>query len=115
MEVEPAAQTRAELEVDLVAGHAGRDELVEPELLAQHQLDIRHGAREPGALEAVRQPDAPAAGLGVEERVADRERDLVAHRGRALGVAVEEDVVGHGFTARTSRKQGSRRQRATWG
>ncbi len=35
------------------------------------------------------------ADLDVEERVADGERDLVAQGGRALGVGVDQDVVGH--------------------
>ena len=44
-------------------------------------------------LEHVGEDDAPAARLGVGERVADRQRDRVAHVRRPLRVAVDEEVV----------------------
>ena len=90
------------LERELVWRQALGDQLVAPDRVGEHELDVGHGAGEALVLEAVREHDALAAHLDVEERVADRERYLVAHGRRALGVGVDQDVVGHAAGRRIS-------------
>src|SRR4029450_12342144 len=71
------------------------DQVVEAELVGQEELGVGHGPLDAGALEDGGQDDPPAVALHVENRVADRHRDLVAQLRRALRVAVDQDV-GHG-------------------
>jgi hypothetical protein len=100
VQLEARAEPRAQLELDLRARHPGRDEVVEAELVPEHELDVGRDAGDPVALEQVRQHHPAVAALGVQERVADRERDLVAEGGRALGVAVDENGGARGARAR---------------
>ena len=96
-------RAREELELDLVAGQALRDQLAAAELLAQDALDVGRGRREAVGLQDVRQHDPAAVVLGVEERVADGDRELVAQLGRAQRVADDEDV-GHAVTPASWRR-----------
>ena len=82
----------AELDRDLVAAHAAVEQLVEAELVVSQQLCIRAGGGEPRGLERGGEDVRAPPDLAVQERVEDRDRDLVAQRGAALGVSVQQQV-----------------------
>ena len=90
-------RAREELELDLVAREALGDELPAAELLAEDPLDVGSGGRQAVGLQHVGEHDPAAVVLGVEERVSDGDRQLVAQLGRAQRVAVDQDV-GHAAT-----------------
>ena len=64
----------------------------ERERLCRDDLDRRVDDRDPVALDAPHDRDAPPADLRVDERVADVDRDLVPELGVAVGVADDQDV-----------------------
>ena len=86
---------RGELEVELVAVDAAVEELTETERGEVVHDGIRCGRCDPLHLQRARRDVQAAADDSEEERVDDRDGELVAHRGRALRLAVEEEV-GHG-------------------
>jgi hypothetical protein len=63
-------------------------------IIGQQALEVRRRLGDAIVLQRVGHHDAMAVGLEVEERIADAQRHLVAHRGRAQGVAVDQ-VLGH--------------------
>ena len=86
---------RGQLQFDLVTAHAALEQVVEAEVDDVVEHGVGRGRRDPLALEAARHDVHPPADDSEQERIADRDRQLVAHRSRALGVAVKEEV-GHG-------------------
>jgi hypothetical protein len=70
--------------------HAALDQLPPAEVEEVEQLGIGQRALDALRLERARQHVAPPVDLGEQERVDDRERDLVAQRGGALGVAEQQ-------------------------
>ena len=85
---------RGQLQLELVVVHAALEQLVEAELGDVVEDRRGRGRGDAVALEGVAHHVHPAVDDRDQERVADRHRQLVAHRRRPLGVAVEEDV-GH--------------------
>jgi hypothetical protein len=84
---------RHHLELGIVAWHPAADQVEEAELVHQHELRVRQGPRDALALEHVGEDQRRTVAPDEEERVADRQRHLVAKRGGALGVAVDEKCV----------------------
>ena len=82
----------AQLAVDLAGGSAAADQLIAAELVPEQALEIRCSAGDPIDLERVGQHRTTVAGLQIQERVADRDRHLVAHRRRGPRVAVDENI-----------------------
>ena len=75
---------RDDLELGLVTRHARRaTRSKRPELVDADELGVGPHRGDPLALERVREDDRPAVRLEVGERVDDRQRHLVAQRGRA--------------------------------
>ena len=89
----PHFPTRADrrLELGLVGRHALLHELEEPELLDEGQLRAGSTRAMRVRLERARQHERPVLVSDEQERVDDRERDLVPQRGLADRVAVEQD------------------------
>src|SRR5437667_203401 len=84
----------SELEHDLPALQALREELVGAELLERQDLQIRCVLANARDLERVKDHDSPLVLLRVEEGIRDRHRHLVAKLWRAHCVAVDQHV-GH--------------------
>ena len=89
---------RRELEVEPVAVDAAVEELVEPERGEVVHHGVRRGRCDSVHFQRARHDVQAAADDSEEERVDDRDGELVAHRRRALRLAVEEEV-GHGLSA----------------
>ena len=95
LDSELTAGSDGELEHDLPALQALREELVRTEVLERDDLQVRRVLPNARDLEGVEDRDPAIALLGVQEGIRDRHRDLVAQLGRANRVAVDQDV-GHG-------------------
>ena len=87
------------------------------QVVGDRRRDVRIKAADPVGLAQ----HVPQGDDGEQKRVADRDRQLVAHGGRALGVAEEEEV-GHGRESLpaaaalvTSRGAAGARASARWG
>ena len=88
----PPRGAQHHLELDLVAREALRVELVEPELLQRHDLQVGRHLGDPVELEGARDHVPLPVALRVEERVRDCDRHLVPHLGRAQRIGVDQDV-----------------------
>ena len=77
---------------DLVEVDAVADQVVDRERLRVDDLDRRVDDGDAVALDAPDDRDAAPADLGVQERVDDVDRDLVAQLGAAVRVADDQDV-----------------------
>ena len=86
---------RDHLEHDLVARQAALEQLVEADVGVVEQLGVGPDGGDARALQGADQHLGLAVDFAVEERVADRDGDLVTQRRGALRVAVEQEV-GHG-------------------
>ena len=80
-----------QLAVDRFVGQPLGDQLVAAELLAEQTLELRRLPGDAVDLEHVGEDRPAPIDLEVQERVADPERHLVAHLGRAQRVAADED------------------------
>ena len=80
-----------QLAVDRSVGQPLGDQLVAAELLAEQTLELRRLLGDAVDLEHVGEDRPAPIDLEVQERVADPERHLVAHLGRAQRVAADED------------------------
>ena len=89
-----AAAPRGDLELDLPPLESLGEQLVAPELLQRHDLQAGRVLAHARNLERVEDDDAAPVLLGVQERVRDQHRHLVAQLWRAHRVAVDQDV-GH--------------------
>ena len=89
---------------DLVVVDPGGDEVVDRDRLHGDDLDPRVDDRDPVALDAPDDCDAAIADLGVDERVADPEWQLVSELEAPFGVAHDQDV-GHAPSLSPGRAQ----------
>ncbi len=83
---------RHQLGPHLIAFQPAAQKLVEPEVGDVQKLGVGPRHADPLALEAGGHNVGLPANLRVQERVGDRDRDLVAHRRAVLGVAVQENI-----------------------
>src|SRR5207245_211643 len=95
LDAELTAGPDGELEHDLPALQALREELVGTEVLERDDLQFRGVLSNARNLEGVEDRDSPVTLLRVEEGIPDRQGDLVAQLGRTDGVAIDQHV-GHG-------------------
>ena len=87
---------RGQLQVELVEAHAALEQLVEAELGDVVEHGVGCGRRYPRAFERARHDVHPPADDAEQKRISDRDRQLVAHGSRALGIPVEQEI-GHGW------------------
>ena len=93
-EPELATGAQREVELRLPCGQAAGDQLVDPQLLERDDLELRRVLSHARDLARMENHDAAPVCLGVEERVRDRDRDLVPKLRGADRVAVHQQV-GH--------------------
>src|SRR5439155_17806376 len=94
-ETELAASAQRDLELDLPPLLPLREQLVRAELLERNDLELRRVLAHTRDLERVQDHDAPVALLRVQKRIGNCDGHLVPQRGRADGVAVDQNL-GHG-------------------
>jgi hypothetical protein len=78
------------LTVCLGERHPAPDQILPAEREEVEDLGLWKSARHPVALQRARQHHSPPIDLGKQQRIDDRERDLVTQRGTALGVTEQD-------------------------
>ena len=82
-------------------GHPLLDEVPEAEPDVVEELGVGQSALDPVGLEVAREHVAPSIHLREQDRVDDRDRELVAKGSRVLGVAVEQEPSHHASVNRS--------------